>query len=77
MRVSITGAFGVPGENDNGKRVLEFCAERGMCVDNIYFEHSSLHMYSGVARGQEGVEIKIMIDLVLKKKDVRAVRGMG
>ena len=24
----ITGAFGVPGENDDGRRVVEFCAER-------------------------------------------------
>ena len=29
MRASIIGAFGVPGENDNGRRVVEFCAEMG------------------------------------------------
>ena len=28
--------FGVPGENDNGRRVVEFCAERGMCVCVTY-----------------------------------------
>ena len=27
-RAGITGAFGVPEENDNGRRVVEFCAER-------------------------------------------------
>ena len=27
MRTGINGAFRVPGENDNGRRV-EFCAER-------------------------------------------------
>ena len=26
-RADITGAFGVPGENDKGKRVVEFYAE--------------------------------------------------
>ena len=26
-RAGITGAFGVPGENDNGRRVVEFCAK--------------------------------------------------
>ena len=31
VRVGITGAFGVPEENYNGKRVFDFCAERG-CV---------------------------------------------
>ena len=30
-RGDITGAFGVPGENDNGKRVVEFCKERRLC----------------------------------------------
>ena len=26
----ITGAFGVPGENDNGRTLVEFCTERGL-----------------------------------------------
>ena len=38
-RAGITGAFGVPGENDNGRRVVEFCEERGLCVGNTYFKH--------------------------------------
>ena len=63
---------------------MEFCAERGLCVGNTYFEHKNLHKYISVARGQDGVEVKSMIDLVVVKKymlrfvqDVRAVRGMG
>ena len=35
-RVGINGAFGVPGENDNGRRVVEFCEEKGLCVGNIF-----------------------------------------
>ena len=41
-----------------------------------------MHKYTRVARGQD-VEVKSMIDLVLKKvmlhyvQDVRALRGMG
>ena len=31
----ITGAFGVSGENDNGRRVVELCAEKRLCVGNI------------------------------------------
>ena len=49
-----------------------------------HFKHRSLHKYTRVARGRDGVEIKSMIDLMLVKKDmlryvqdVRAVRGMG
>ena len=35
-RASITGVFGVPEENDNGRRVVEFRAERGLCVGNTF-----------------------------------------
>ena len=43
VRAGITDAFEVPGENKNGRRVVEFCDERGLCVGNIYFEHKNLH----------------------------------
>ena len=32
----ITGDFGVTGENDYSIRVVEFCAERGLCVGNTF-----------------------------------------
>ena len=84
ITAGITGAFGVPGENDNDRKVVEFCAERGLCVGNTYLKQRSLRQYTRVARGQERMEIKNMIDLVLVKRDmlqhvqdVRVVRGMG
>ena len=43
VRVGITGSFGILGENDNGRRVIDFCAERGLCVGNTYSEHKNLH----------------------------------
>ena len=62
----------------------EFCAERGLCVGNTYFKHRSLPKSPRVAIGQDGVDIKSMIDLVLVKRhmlqyvqDGRLVRGMG
>ena len=61
-----------------------FCEERDLCVGNTYFEHRSLHKYTRVSRGREGVEIKSIIDLVLVKRDmlrhvqdVKVMRGMG
>ena len=55
-----------------------------MCVSNKYFEHKSLHKYTRVARGQDGVEAKNMIDLMQVMKDMlryvkemMAMRGMG
>ena len=60
---------------------MDFCAERGLCVGNTYFEHKILHKYTRVARGQDGVGVKSMIYLVLVKKDmlhfVQDVRGVG
>ena len=52
-------------------------------MGNTYFKHKRLHEYSKVARGEDKLEVKSMIDLMLVKKDmlrcmqdVRAVRGM-
>ena len=39
-------------------------------MGNTYFEHKSLHKYTMMARGQDGVEVKDMMDLVLVKKDM-------
>ena len=57
-------------------------APKGDCVGNIL--STSLHKYIRVTRGQDGVEIKSIIDLGLVKKDtlryvqdVRTARGMG
>ena len=85
LRMDITDGFGVPLENDNGRKVIDFCAERRLSVSNTYFELKSLHhKYTRVNRGQERVEVMSMIHLVLVKKnmlryvqDVRAVRGIG
>ena len=60
--------------------MVEFCAERGLCVGDIL----STEVCITPQEGQEGVEVQSMIDLVLVKRnmlryvqDVRAVRGMG
>ena len=50
MRAGITGAFEVPGVNDNGRRVVYFCAERGLSEGNTYFKNRSLQKYTKVAR---------------------------
>ena len=45
--------IGVPGENDNVRRVVEICFERGLCVGNTYFEHKSLNKYTRMTKGQK------------------------
>ena len=83
LMAGMTGGFGVPGENDNGRRVIGICVERGISVSNSYFKHRSLYKHTRMPRGQDGVEVKGMIDLVLVneamlryEQNVRAVRGM-
>ena len=57
---------------------MKLCAERELYVGNIYFKHSSLHKYRRVARGQDGVEVKSKIYLVLVKRDMlRYVQDKG
>ena len=50
--------------------LLEICAERRLCVSNTYFKYRSSHKYTRVIRGQDGVELKRRIDLVLVKRDM-------
>ena len=56
-REVITAGFCVTEEKDNRRRVTDFCVERALCMGNTYFEHKSLHKYSRVARGQDGVKV--------------------
>ena len=54
VRAGITFTLGVSRESDNGRRVVEFCAERELCVSNTYFEHKSLHKYTKRPRWSVG-----------------------
>ena len=54
-------------------------AQKRDCVWVTYFKHRSLYKYTRVTKGQDRVEIRSMVDLVLVKRkscNVRAVRGM-
>ena len=54
-KADITGAFGVAGENDNGKRVVDFCEESGLCMGKTYFNHRSMYKYTRVVKGPRWV----------------------
>ena len=70
VRVSITGAFGVPGKNENG-RIVEFYAERRLCWGSTYFEHKSLQKGVKGPRWSEGNEHENLV--LLKKAMLRYV----
>ena len=42
-------------------------AQKGVCVWVTYFKHRSVHKYTRVARGQDRVETKTMIDLACEE----------
>ena len=48
--------------------MIDFCAQRDICVDNTYFEH--MHKYIRMAKGVYGEKVTSMIDLMLVKKDI-------
>ena len=50
MKTGITGGFGVSGENNNGRRLIDFYDERGLYVSSTYLKHKNLHKYTRVAR---------------------------
>ena len=41
-RVGVTSGFGVPGENDNGRMIIDLFVKRVLYVSNNYFERKSL-----------------------------------
>src|SRR5678815_5878337 len=72
----ITGGFGVAGENENGRKVIDFCEERGMCVSNTFFKHKSIHKYTRAVsythlRAHETPE-QLVCRLLLEKKKALA-----
>ena len=69
LRTPKTGWFGVPGENNNGRKPIDFCADKGLSLSSAYLEHTSLRKYTRVARHQGGVEVMNITDLALVKKD--------
>ena len=70
LRVAITGTSRVSLVKNSGKRMVDFCVEMGLCGGNTYFEYKSLHKLNKGTNGQDGMEVKSMIDLVLVKKDM-------
>ena len=74
------GKFGAPEVvNDNGLRLLEYCAARDMVVTGTYFQHKKVHTYTWY---QRGTQFRSQIDHILVRRrwfsavnDTRAYRG--
>ena len=46
MKEVMTGVSVLPGENENGKRGVDFNGEGGLCVGSAYFEYRNVHKYT-------------------------------
>lgn len=44
----VMGVFGMPGMNNNGRRLIDICNERGLCLCNSHFKHKDVHKYTWV-----------------------------
>lgn len=78
----VTGALGVSRENENGKKVIDYCEEKGVCISDIFFNHMSNHKVLKVDVGRDGIEVKGMNAFPLVKKmlkyvmDYKLVKGL-
>ena len=75
----VIGGCGEETCNDNGRRLLEFCATNGLIVCNTWYQHKEIHQFTWECRGRG---LKSIIDYFLVKredrrriKDTKVVRG--
>ena len=66
----VNGGCGEETCNDNGRRLLEFCASNGMIISNTWYQHKEIHQFTWECRGRG---LKSIIDYFLVKRE-REVR---
>ena len=44
---------GEEARNDNGRKLLEFCATNGLIVCNTWYQHKEIHQFTWECRGRE------------------------
>ena len=75
----VMGVFGVGNRNNNGQRLLEFCAEHRLCVTNTIFKHKIEHKATWTS--PDGVTRNLIDYIVVNKArrssvlDTRVFRG--
>ena len=53
--------FGVPGENEIRRRVIDFLCRNRLWVGYKSLKHKYIHKYTMIARSRAGIELKVMI----------------
>lgn len=58
----VVGNWGEDTENDNGKRLIEFCKEQECVIMNTKFKHKDIHKYTWINPSRN---LKSIIDYVI------------
>ncbi len=72
----------VDGINENGKHLVDVCAERGLSLGNTFFQHRLVHRYTWIRMDerdeQKSLTDYIAVDEKIKKDvlDARVMRGL-
>jgi len=57
----VMGAFGVPDENVNGRRIKDTCNARDLYVTNCFLKHKDVHNYAWYRVNNDIIQ-RILID---------------
>lgn len=57
-------------KNENGRKVIEFCVQGDMSVNNTFLEHKSIQKYTKVGVDQDSIEVKSLIGFVMEMLEV-------
>jgi len=69
----VVGKLVVPGVNENGKCLVEICAERGLIFENTWFKKKVIHKYTWE---REHEDEKNLIDYVVTERNVSVHEGL-
>ena len=80
----VVGKYGVPGENESGKRLLYMCVEQELVVGNSFFKKKRINKYTWIRVANGRVIERALMDYVLitktmvsRLKDVHVFRGVA
>lgn len=62
-RNGITDAFGVLEENENGRKLTDFCEDRGIYVSNTFFKHFIILKFMIIGVSSDDTERKVWLIL--------------
>ena len=79
----VVGKYGVTGENESGKRLLDMCVEQELVIGNSFFKKKVINKYTWIRVANGRVIERALMDYVLitkrkvgRLKDVHVFRGV-